>query len=106
MTLTELPDNRLRFYSIRFQRLSTGSAIAFVAATKLKRPRVSLRAIFQNKFPGWIFQVKEISLDDFTARIEASHEANLIDFDHRHPDELFVEARKITGNFFDPWRFT
>jgi hypothetical protein len=106
MTLAELPDKRLRFYLIRFTRLSTGSSIAFVVATMVKKPQFSLRAIFQCKFPGWIFQVREISLDNFTARIEASHEASKIDFDHRHPDELFVEAKVITGNFFDPWRFT
>ena len=106
MTLADYPKDRLRFYEIKFRRLSTGSAIAFVAATKVSRPRVSLRAIFQNKFPGWIFQVKEISLEDFTDRIDASHEASKINVDVRHPDELFVEVRKVAGNFFDPWRFT
>jgi hypothetical protein len=106
MTLTELPDKRLRFYLIRFTRLSTGSSIAFVVATMVKKPQFSLRAIFQCKFPGWIFQVREISLDDFTARIEASHEASKIDVDVRHPVALFAEVRKVTGNFFDPWRFT
>jgi hypothetical protein len=105
MTLADYPKDRLRFYEIKFRRLSTGSAIAFVAATKVKRPRVSLRAIFQCKFPGWIFQVKEISLEDFTDRIEASHEASKIDVDVRHPVALFAEVKKITGNFFDPWRF-
>ena len=105
MTLADYP-KRMRFYRIRFRRLSTGSTIAFVAATKLKRPKASLRGIFENKFPGWIFEVKEISERVFVSQIDASHEASKIDIDLRHPDELFVEVRKVAGNFFDPWRFT
>lgn len=100
---------QMNYHSVRFRRMKpVVSQICFVVAVKgenwqdLKR----LQPIFADKFPGWSVCAMQITETEFDRRLSEAHEASLIDFDHRHPDELFDAIKNINGNFFDPWRFT
>lgn len=101
---------QMNYYRIRFTRLKPDeSEIRFVVAIggvhHQDGPKV-FRPIFANKFPGWVFTYMPITEAEFDRLSYEAHEANLIDFDHRHPDELFDAIKNVNGNFFDPWRFT
>lgn len=99
----------MQYYSVRFRRIKPDvSQICFVVGLGGANHQglQALRPIFANKFPRWSVCAMRISEAEFDRRSNEAHEANLIDFDHRHPDELFDSIRNVNGNFFDPWRFT
>ena len=95
-------NRRMKHFLVTFERRSTGSFIAFVAATNIKNPRKGLRAIFENKFPGWDILMTSISEGDFYEMCKEAHEVSKVDWDVRHPNLLFVTIENIRGNFFDP----
>ena len=100
---------QMQYYSVRFRRIKPDvSQICFVVAVEgaNRKSLSSLIPIFSNKFPGWSVCGQMISEAEFDRRSSEAHEASLIDFDHRHPDELFDAIKNVNGNFFDPWRFT
>lgn len=100
---------QMQYYSVRFMRMKPDvSQISFVVALEGANHKglKALRPIFANKFPGWSVCGQMISEAEFYRRSTEAHEANLINFDHRKPDELFDALKNVTGNFFDPWRFT
>lgn len=100
---------QMNYYSVRFQRTKPDfSVICFVVAVEgaNRKGLSSLIPIFSDKFPGWSVCGQMISEAEFDRRSNEANEANLIDFDHRHPDELFDAIKNVNGNFFDPWRFT
>ena len=101
---------QMNYFLMRFRRTKPDeSEISFVAACEEKwspgGPK-NWSKLFAHKFPGWKVVSKAITEEEFERRLDSAHEANLIDLDHRHPDELFQAVEKISGNFFDPWRFT
>ncbi len=100
----------MKFYKIEFRRKKPDvSKICFVVAIEEERAFEHLRVlhpIFEHKFPGWTFGYSPISESNFERRIQEAQETSLIDFDHRHPDDLFEKIKNICGNFFDHWRFT
>ncbi len=101
---------RMKFYKIEFRRKKPDvSKICFVVGIEEDKAFEHLRAlhpIFEHKFPGWTFGYASISESNFERRIQEAQETSLIDFDHRHPNDLFETIKNVCGNFFDPWRFT
>ena len=101
---------KMNYYRVRFTRKKpVESRIYFVVAfegTNKWEDLKDLKPIFAYKFPGWTFCYMSITEQEFDASIDEASEASLIDFDHRHPDELFKRIKSVCGNFFDPWRFT
>lgn len=100
----------MHYYSVRFRRIKPDvSQICFLVAYEGPENREILKTfgpIFANKFPGWSVCAMRITEAEFDRRSNEAHEANMIDFDHRHPDELFDAIKNVNGIFFDPWRFT
>jgi hypothetical protein len=95
-------NRRMKHFLVTFGRSSTGSFIAFVAATNIKNPRKGLHAIFENKFPGWDIFMTSISERDFNEMCNEAHEVSKVNWDVRHPNLLFVTIENVRGNFFDP----